>query len=123
MVDGSNESLYHANEEFDPNLCTGVPLQKSLEIVDVYCVLYYTTCRYVWSLSCISEEGLIQVWLLDGSEASFLDKPWCFGRKPLLPGPEISRRHTGSSRTFRFEKYNCVSESIMTKGNWQTNAL
>ena len=35
MVDGSNESLYHANEEFDPNLCTGVPLQKSLEIVDV----------------------------------------------------------------------------------------
>ena len=34
MVDGSNESLYHANEEFDPNLCTGVPLQKSLEIVD-----------------------------------------------------------------------------------------
>ena len=36
MVDGSNESLYHANEEFDPNLCTGVPLQKSLEIVDVY---------------------------------------------------------------------------------------
>ena len=35
VVDGSNESLYHANEEFDPNLCTGVPLQKSLEIVDV----------------------------------------------------------------------------------------
>ena len=35
MVDGSNESLYHANEEFDPNLCTGVPLQKSFEKVDV----------------------------------------------------------------------------------------
>ena len=35
MVDGSNESFYHANEEFDPNLCTGVPLQKSSEKVDV----------------------------------------------------------------------------------------
>ena len=35
VVDGSNESLYHANEEFDPNLCTGVPLQKSFEKVDV----------------------------------------------------------------------------------------
>ena len=35
VVDGSNESLYHANEEFDPNLCTGVPLQKSFENVYV----------------------------------------------------------------------------------------
>ena len=38
MVDGSNESLYHANEEFDPNLCTGVPLQKSFEKVDVWMI-------------------------------------------------------------------------------------
>ena len=27
--------IYHANEEFDPNLCTRVPLQKSFEKVDV----------------------------------------------------------------------------------------
>ena len=40
MVDGSNESLYHANEEFDPNLCTGVPLQKSFEKVDVSMASY-----------------------------------------------------------------------------------
>ena len=45
MVDGSNESLYHANEEFDPNLCTGVPLQKSLEIVDVQTKATNTTAR------------------------------------------------------------------------------
>ena len=46
MVDGSNESLYHANEEFDPNLCTGVPLQKSLEIVDVNPRLEVAPKRY-----------------------------------------------------------------------------
>ena len=44
MVDGSNESLYHANEEFDPNLCTGVPLQKSFENVDVLYLLIHRTC-------------------------------------------------------------------------------
>ena len=36
MVDGSNESLYHPEEEFDPNLRTGIPLQNSSEIVDVW---------------------------------------------------------------------------------------
>ena len=35
MVDSSNESLYHPEEEFDPNLRTGIPLQNSSEIVDV----------------------------------------------------------------------------------------
>ena len=35
MVDGSNESLYYSNEELDPNLGTGTPLQKSFEKVDV----------------------------------------------------------------------------------------
>ena len=36
VVDGSNESLYYANEESDLNLWTGVPLQKSFEKVDVH---------------------------------------------------------------------------------------
>ena len=35
MVDSSNESLYHPEEEFDPNLQTGIPLQNNSEIVDV----------------------------------------------------------------------------------------
>ena len=35
MVDGSNESLYYPDEELDPNLRKGIPLQKSFEKVDV----------------------------------------------------------------------------------------
>ena len=35
MVDGSNESLYYHDEELDPNLRTGTPLQKSFEKADV----------------------------------------------------------------------------------------
>ena len=40
MVDSSNESLYHPEEEFDPNLRAGIPLQNSSEIVDVYSVAH-----------------------------------------------------------------------------------
>ena len=35
MTYGSNESLYYPDEEFDLNLRTGTPLQKSFEKVDV----------------------------------------------------------------------------------------
>ena len=35
MVDGSNESWYYPDEELDPNLWKGIPLQKSFEKVDV----------------------------------------------------------------------------------------
>ena len=35
MVDGSNESLYYPDEELDPNLWKGTPLQKIFEKVDV----------------------------------------------------------------------------------------
>ena len=35
MVDGSNESLYHPDEESDPILRKGIPLQKSFQKVDV----------------------------------------------------------------------------------------
>ena len=35
LVDGSNESLYHPDEESDPNLRKGIPLQKNLKIIDV----------------------------------------------------------------------------------------
>ena len=35
MVDGSNESLYHPDKESDPILWKGIPLLKSLKIVDV----------------------------------------------------------------------------------------
>ena len=35
VVDCSNKSLYYSNEELDPNLGTGTPLQKSFEKVDV----------------------------------------------------------------------------------------
>ena len=35
VVDGSNESLYYRNEELDPNLRKGLPLQKSFEKVDL----------------------------------------------------------------------------------------
>ena len=41
MVDGSNDSLEYPDEELDPNLGKGSPLQKkkktSLETVDVPC--------------------------------------------------------------------------------------
>ena len=35
VVDGSNESLEHADEEYDAFLWKGMPLQKSFEKVDV----------------------------------------------------------------------------------------
>ena len=35
MVDGSHESLYYPDEELNPYLGKGMPLQKSLEKVDV----------------------------------------------------------------------------------------
>ena len=35
VIDGSNESLYYPDEELDPNLQLGTPLQKSFEEVDV----------------------------------------------------------------------------------------
>ena len=35
MVDGSNESIYHPNDDLDPNSSTGTLLQKSLEKVEV----------------------------------------------------------------------------------------
>ena len=35
MVDGSNESLEHADEEYDPILPEGITLQNSFEKVDV----------------------------------------------------------------------------------------
>ena len=52
MVDGSNESLYYANEESDLNLWTGVPLQKSFEKVDVMGlqkVCDLVTLFFVWT--------------------------------------------------------------------------
>ena len=36
LDDGSNESLYHPDEESDPNLQKGIPLQKNLKIIDVF---------------------------------------------------------------------------------------
>ena len=39
MVDGSNESIYYPDEELDPNLWKGIPLQKSFEKVDVQSAL------------------------------------------------------------------------------------
>ena len=36
MVDGSNESLEHADQEYDPILRKGITLQKSFEKVDVF---------------------------------------------------------------------------------------
>ena len=36
MVDGSNESLYCPDEESDPILRKGIPLQKSFQKVDVW---------------------------------------------------------------------------------------
>ena len=35
MVDGSNESLEHADQEYDPILRKGITLQNSFEKVDV----------------------------------------------------------------------------------------
>jgi len=35
LVDGSNESLYHPDEESDPILWKGIPLQKSFQKVYV----------------------------------------------------------------------------------------
>jgi len=35
LVDGSNESLYHPDEESDPILRKGIPLQKNVKIIDV----------------------------------------------------------------------------------------
>ena len=35
MVDGSNESLEHADQEYDPILRKGITLQKSFKKVDV----------------------------------------------------------------------------------------
>ena len=40
MVDGSNESLYYPDEELDPNLRKGLPLQKSFEKFDVWKVIH-----------------------------------------------------------------------------------
>ena len=48
MVDGSNESLYYANEESDLNLWTGVPLQKSFKKSDVAGVRFQN--HFLWSL-------------------------------------------------------------------------
>jgi len=39
LLDGSNERLYHPDEESDPNLWKGIPLQKNLKRIDVL----YTT--------------------------------------------------------------------------------
>ena len=39
VVDGSNESLYHPDEESDPNLRKGIPLQKNLKIINVICTI------------------------------------------------------------------------------------
>ena len=34
LVDGSNESLYHPDEESDPYLQKGIPLQKNLKVIE-----------------------------------------------------------------------------------------
>ena len=41
MVDGSNESLYRPDEESDPILRKGIPLQKSFQKVDVLAVTFF----------------------------------------------------------------------------------
>ena len=43
MVDGSNESLYRPDEESDPILRKGIPLQKCYQKLDVHTV-HFTVC-------------------------------------------------------------------------------
>ena len=44
VVDGSNESLEHADQEYDPILWKGITLQNSFEKVDVIRSIY-RTCK------------------------------------------------------------------------------
>ena len=44
VIDGSNESLQHPDEESDPNLQKGIPWLKSFQTVDVSSAALYGPC-------------------------------------------------------------------------------
>ena len=51
MVDGSNESLYYADEELDPILQKGIPLLKTFQ------KRTYIPISYEWSNDPLTEEN------------------------------------------------------------------
>ena len=59
MVDGSNESLEHADQEYDPILRKGVTLQNSFEKVDVWYPFHMTMEMSVRSMKSNWETGIM----------------------------------------------------------------
>ena len=57
MVDGSNESLEHADQEYDPILRKGITLQNSFEKVDVAVVYLKCPLFLRKAAACIRESG------------------------------------------------------------------
>ena len=49
MVDGSNESLYRPDEESDPILRKGIPMQKSFQKVDEHTIPWSVKDVYTFS--------------------------------------------------------------------------